>query len=113
MRNKKSEGEILSPLEWYTVQRKVSELIPCDFNPRTISEEELERLKKSLEKFNLVEIPVIDFDGVLLAGHQRVGVLYTLERGEDINIRATNVNDFVDDLVKYKHIEITQTMGLN
>lgn len=91
MRNKKAEGEILSPLEWYTVQRKVSELIPCDFNPRTISEEELQRLKKSLEKFNLVEIPVIDFDGVLLAGHQRVGVLYTLDRGDElIDVRIPN-----------------------
>lgn len=92
MSSKKNEEKlILPPLEWYTVQRKVSELIPCDFNPRTITEDDLERLKKSLEKFNLVEIPVIDFDGVLLAGHQRVGVLFTLERGEDlIDVRIPN-----------------------
>ena len=35
------DNDILAPLEWYTVQRKVSELIPCDFNPRDITDEEL------------------------------------------------------------------------
>lgn len=85
------ENIISSPLEWYTVQRKVYELIPCDFNPRQISEEELLRLKKSLEKFNLVEIPVIDFDNILLAGHQRVAALFILERGEElIDVRVPN-----------------------
>ncbi|WP_313373753.1 DNA modification methylase [Chishuiella sp.] len=90
--NKFSEKEnILAPLEWYTVQRKVSELIPCDFNPRQISEEELAKLKLSLEKFNLVEIPVIDFDNVLIAGHQRIAALYILERGNDIvDVRIPN-----------------------
>jgi hypothetical protein len=70
-----SENITISPLEWYTVQRKISELIPCDFNPRQISEEELQRLKKSLEKFNLVEIPAADIDNVLIAGHQRIAAL--------------------------------------
>lgn len=83
--------EILAPLEWFTVQRKVSELIPCDFNPRDISDTELQRLKKSLEKFNLVEIPAIDLDNVLIAGHQRVATLFILGRGEElIDVRIPN-----------------------
>lgn len=84
-------SDILAPLEWYTVQRKVSELIPCDFNPRQITDEELGRLKKSLEKFNLVEIPAIDIDNVLIAGHQRVAAMYILGRGEElIDVRIPN-----------------------
>lgn len=93
MRTNKQPGEnnILAPLEWYTVQRKVSELIPCDFNPRQISEEELNRLKKSLEKFNLVEIPAADIDNVLLAGHQRIAAMFILGRGEElIDVRIPN-----------------------
>ena len=58
-------NELLAPLEWYTVQRKVSELVPYEYNPRKISDIDKERLKKSLEKFNLVEIPVIDIDNTL------------------------------------------------
>jgi DNA modification methylase len=86
-----SENITISPLEWYTVQRKISELIPCDFNPRQISEEELQRLKKSLEKFNLVEIPAADIDNVLIAGHQRIAALYVLGRGDEIiDVRIPN-----------------------
>lgn len=75
------ENDILAPLEWHTTKRKVKDLVPCDFNPRSITETELNRLKASLEKFNLVEIPVIDTDNTLIAGHQRIAVLFILERG--------------------------------
>ncbi len=85
------EKKILAPLEWYTVQRKVSELIPYEYNPRKISAEDKERLKNSLEKFNLVEIPVIDIDNTLIGGHQRVIVLFELGRGEEtIDVRIPN-----------------------
>lgn len=93
MKNDKfSEKEnLLAPLEWYTVQRKVSELIPCDFNPRQISDEELTKLKTSLEKFNLVEIPVIDIDNVLIAGHQRIAVMFIIGRGDElVDVRIPN-----------------------
>ncbi len=84
-------SELLAPLEWYTEQRKVSELIPCDFNPRQISKTELQTLKESLEKFNLVEIPAADFDNVLLAGHQRIAAMYLLGRGDElIDVRIPN-----------------------
>lgn len=96
------ENIILAPLEWYTVKRKVSELIPCDFNPRQISEEELNRLKKSLEKFNLVEIPAADIDNVLLAGHQRIAAMFILGRGEElIDVRIPNRKLTEDEFKEY------------
>jgi DNA (cytosine-5-)-methyltransferase len=83
--------EILAPLEWYTVQRKVSELVPYEYNPRKISDLDKNRLKQSLEKFNLVEIPVIDIDNTLIGGHQRVIILFELGRGEEIiDVRIPN-----------------------
>lgn len=83
--------EILAPLEWYTVQRKVSELVPYEYNPRKISDLDKYRLKQSLEKFNLVEIPVIDIDNTLIGGHQRVIILFELGRGEEIiDVRIPN-----------------------
>ena len=89
--NEKADENLISPLEWYTTQRKVSELIPCDFNPRQISDVELLKLKNSLEKFNLVEIPAIDIDNVLLAGHQRIAAMFILERGDEIiDVRIPN-----------------------
>ena len=81
----------LEPLEWHTVQKKISDLTEWEFNPRKITEEQVAQLKKSLEKFGLVEIPVIDIDGTIIAGHQRLKVLQMLGKGgESIDVRVPN-----------------------
>jgi len=78
-------------LVWHTEKMKVADLIPNDKNPRTLSDQQKEDLMKSLEKFNLVEIPVIDIDKKLLAGHQRALSLSLLGRsGEIIDVRVPN-----------------------
>lgn len=78
-------------LKWHTETRLVSELIPNDKNPRVISPKQIEDLKKSLMKFNVVEIPVIDLDNKVLAGHQRLMVMKMLGReNEMIEVRVPN-----------------------
>ncbi len=78
-------------MEWRTVSKKVNELIPQKVNPRKISDMQMELLKKSLKKFNLAEIPAIDTDGKILAGHQRITALKLLGRGEEmIDVRVPN-----------------------
>lgn len=79
------------PLQWHTEKRKVSELIPYEFNPRKLSETRKQKLIDSLEKFNLAEIPAINTDGRIIAGHQRVKVLIILGRkDEEIDVRLPN-----------------------
>jgi len=78
-------------LTWRTTKIKVDDLIPFDGNPRTISEKQIRDLKNSLKKFNLVEIPVMDLDKKIIAGHQRIKVLQLLGRGQEkIEIRVPN-----------------------
>ncbi len=78
-------------LQWTTVTRKVSDLVPYEFNPRKLSDEKKAKLIESLERFNLVEIPVIDFDGIIIAGHQRIKVLIAVGRGDEIiDVRIPN-----------------------
>lgn len=78
-------------LIWHTEQRKVNHLLPYSKNPRKISEKQMADLKKSLKKFNLVEIPAVDTDGKIIAGHQRVRALQLLDRGgELIEVRVPN-----------------------
>ncbi len=56
-----------------------------------MSEKQVADLKKSLEKFDLVEIPAVDTDGKIVAGHQRVAVLQLLGRGDEmIDCRVPN-----------------------
>lgn len=77
----------MTKLTWRTETRKVSNLIPNDQNPRVMSPKQIEDLKRSLKKFNLVEIPVIDTDDKVIAGHQRLMVMKLLGR-EDETIEA-------------------------
>jgi DNA modification methylase len=84
-------SDVIAPLEWYTEKRKVKDLIPYEYNPRTLSDEKKEKLKKSLEKFNLAEIPAINTDNKILAGHQRILILMEVGRGEEeIDVRIPN-----------------------
>ena len=69
----------------------MNDLLPHKKTPRKITKEQTERLKQSLEKFNLVEIPAIDIDGTILAGHQRIKVLQAIGRGDElIDVRIPN-----------------------
>ena len=84
-------NNILPPLEWHNGKLKVSELVPYNYNPRKITPERLQKLKASLEKYNLAEIPVVNTDKVIIAGHQRIKVLMELGRGEElIDVRIPN-----------------------
>src|ERR1700739_614427 len=78
-------------LAWRTVERKVSDLVPNIKNPRTMSPKQIDDLKRSLKKFDLVELPVVDTDNTVIAGHQRLMVLKLLGReSEMIPVRVPN-----------------------
>ena len=94
--------ELIAPLEWYTEQRRVSELIPYAYNPRKRTPERIQKLKESLEKFNLVEIPAINLDNTIIAGHQRVFALFEIGRGEEmIDVRVPNRPLSEEELKEY------------
>lgn len=76
-------------LIWHTEKRKISELTPYERNPRRLTDKQGEKLKESLEKFDLVEIPAIDTNGKIVAGHMRVSIMRALGRGkEKIDVRV-------------------------
>ncbi len=80
-----------TPLSWHTEQRTVASLIPFDGNPRQLNEKQVADLKRSLEKFNLVEIPAINTTNKILAGHQRLKIMQLLGRGAElIDVRVPN-----------------------
>ena len=78
-------------LTWHTEERKVDALLPHKKTPRKINKEQSDRLKRSLETYGLVEIPAVDLDGTILAGHQRIKVLQLLGQGNStIDVRVPN-----------------------
>ena len=58
------------------IERNISELIPAEYNPRYITDEALEHLKASIQRFDAVE-PVLvnmhpDRKNIIISGHQRI-----------------------------------------
>lgn len=72
-----------TPLQWRTERRKVADLVPHAKNPRSLSDKQRADLEASITKFNLVEIPAINTDNTVLAGHARLKILKALGRGEE------------------------------
>ncbi|MCA8831959.1 DNA modification methylase [Hymenobacter pini] len=103
------QNEELAPLSWSTVQRRIRDLVPLDYNPRILTEEGRARLTRSILKFNLAEIPAINTDNVVLAGHQRLRILLDLGRGEEvIDVRMPNRQLTKEELDEYN---ITSNVG--
>lgn len=78
-------------ITWHTETRKVDDLVPYDKNPRTLSDKQRKDLEASITKFSLAEIPAINTDNTIVAGHARLKVMQLLGRGqEEIDVRVPN-----------------------
>lgn len=92
----------MSKLNWKTEQRRVRDLIPSDYNPRERDEKGQTVLEKSLNKFGLVDTPVINLDEQLISGHRRLE--YYIERGlldEMIDVRVPSRMLTEDEVKQY------------
>jgi len=76
-------------ISWKTQKRKIKELIHYKHNPRTLTEKEHKDLKESLKKFDLAEIPAINTDNNIIAGHQRIKIMAELyDENHKIDVRV-------------------------
>ncbi len=66
-------------MQWKLETLAIEELNRYAKNPRTLGERGHRRLCDSIDKFGLVEKPVVNADGTIISGHQRLEVLR--ERG--------------------------------
>lgn len=62
---------MMEKLVWHTETMAWEEMIPYEQNARKIKAANRKKLDESLEEFDVVEIPIIDFDNVIIGGHQR------------------------------------------
>ncbi len=53
----------------------MGDLHPYFKNPRQLSENQAKQLKTSLDKFGLIDRPVINKNGTIIGGHQRLAVM--------------------------------------
>jgi len=68
--------------EWEVVPVKVKDLKPNPDNPRTITKESFERLKRKIKRQGFRSAIQVDNDGVILGGNQRYTALMEMGYGE-------------------------------
>lgn len=64
-------------ITWKTEIRKVKDLIPADYNPRSLSSKERADLQASIEEFGVAQDLIVNIGGrkdVLIGGHQRTSI---------------------------------------
>lgn len=92
-------------IKWQTVKVKVKDLKPMEINPRKISAKKEHQLQESIEEFDLAEIPVMNTDRTLIAGHQRHRILMQSGReAEEIEVRKPNRKLTEEEVKKYNII---------
>lgn len=78
-------------LVWHTEGVRWVDMIPFEKNARKMKAENSQNLVNSLEEFDVVDIPTLDDDNVIIGGHQRRQRMMTLGRGDElIDVRKPN-----------------------
>lgn len=62
-------------IEWKLQKFKTKDLKGLTKNPRRLTKDQHEQLKTSLDKFGLIDKPVVTQDGTIIGGHQRIKIL--------------------------------------
>ncbi|SRR5258706_3719907 len=62
-------------IKWSLKTFPIKKLKDYHKNPRKLSIEQYDQLKVSLEKFGLIDKPIVTQDGIIIGGHQRKNVL--------------------------------------
>lgn len=88
-------------ITWSLEKRKLKELTAFHKNPRKITKVQGEHLKKSIDKFGLIDRPFINRDGIIIGGHQR------------INVMGMKPNDEIEVMVPSRLLDNSEVEELN
>lgn len=81
-------------MKWNYEVREIKSLRANPSNPRKIKKESAEQLKKSIERFGFCEPVIINPDGLIIGGHQRIEVLKEKkEKFVSVNVPEVPLND--------------------
>lgn len=83
----------------------IKDISPAHYNPRKIREEEMRSLKKSMNKFGLVDPIIVNLkNNRIIGGHQRYEVLFNEDENQELNlVKLGNVGwAYVDEELEIK-----------
>lgn len=62
-------------ISWYLIKINLDSLEEYDKNPRVLGEKEHRHISDSLDRFGLIDKPIVNLDKVIIGGHQRISIL--------------------------------------
>ena len=62
-------------ISWHLETRLIKDLKENPKNPRQLTKDQERQLRASLDKFGLADKPIINTDGFIIGGHQRLRIL--------------------------------------
>lgn len=103
-------------IQWHIENRKIKDLKPHPKNARRLTKDQALHLEISLEKFGLIDLPIINTENTIIGGHQRINLLkkkkikeidcwvpdheLTQEEVDELNIRLNkNTGEFDFDIL--------------
>ena len=86
----------------------IEQLKPYEKNPRTITPEELEKLKRSITTFGLIDPLIIDDNNMIIGGHQRLKAAAELGIA---NIPVVKLTGLSEDQKKTLNISLNKISG--
>ena len=82
---------VVEGLKWHTEQVRWVDMVTFDKNARKIKVENRKNLAESLKEFDVVDIPTLDVDNIIIGGHQRCMTMIHAGRGEELtDVRKPN-----------------------
>lgn len=102
-------------INWHLETRLIKNLKDHPKNPRKLSKHDAEHLEKSIQRFGLIDKPIITQDGQIIGGHQRKRILKKLaltevecwvpdrkltdEEIDELNIRLNRTGEWDFDIL--------------
>lgn len=74
----------MDSIKWEIEAVKWNDLKPFEHNARKIKAENKRNLIESINEFGLAVTPTVDFDNILIGGHQRWQIMIECGKGEEM-----------------------------
>lgn len=96
-------------MKWNLEKRKIADLKPHPKNPRKLSKHDAKHLEESLERFGQCEPIIVNTDGMIIGGHQRIRTLKKMKIKEvDVYIPD---RDLTENEVDELNIRLNRNVG--
>lgn len=96
-------------MKWHNETRNVLDLIPADYNPRQMTENQAKSLRKSLERFDPADPIIVNTNNTIIGGHQRIRILADLGIKE-VDVRVPD-KELTENEEKELNIRLNQNKG--